>query len=193
MAAESTQVKLQRQKAEQELRKFFPDKPEVVAQIMQPICELLKTFSFAHPWMKVKIHEAWSKAAPDCIKQCTEFLNAMDQFAKTLDKQDERVVNQANAASNNIWKDPNATFEQKRDADREVRNDQYSHQKAMRKDTTDTIKSVLKTVGGVAGMAVVAVASKDAYKAHSRASAIRAFSIEGALNGVAKVIKAIKK
>lgn len=193
MDAESTRVKVQRQKAEQELQKIFPDKPEVVAQIMQPICELLKTFSLAHPWMKVKIHEAWSKAAPDCIKQCAEFLNAMDQFAQTLDEQDERVVNQANAASNNIWKDPNATFEQKRDADRDVRSDQYDHQEAMRKDTTATIKSVLKTVGGVAGMAVVAMAGKDAYKAHSRASAIRSFSIEGALNGVAKVIKAIKK
>ena len=193
MDAESTRVKVQRQKAEQELQKIFPDKPEVVAQIMQPICELLKTFSLAHPWMKVKIHEAWSKAASDCIEKCAEFLNAMDQFAKTLDKQDERVVNQANAASNNIWKDPNATFEQKRDADRDVRSDQYDHQEAMRKDTTATIKSVLKTVGGVAGMAVVAMAGKDAYKAHSRASAIRSFSIEGALNGVAKVIKAIKK
>ena len=193
MDVESTRVKVQRQKAEQELQKIFPDKPEVVAQIMQPICELLKTVSLAHPWMKVKIHEAWSKAAPDCIKQCAEFLNAMDEFAKTLDKQDERVVNQANAASNNIWKDPNATFEQKRDADRDVRNDQYSHQKAMRKDTTDTIKSVLKVVGGVASVVVVAVSGKDAYKAHSRASAISSFSIEGALNGVAKVIKAIKK
>ena len=193
MDAESTRVKVQRQKAEQELQKIFPDKPEVVAQIMQPICELLKTFSLAHPWMKVKIHEAWSKAAPDCIKQCAEFLDAMDRFAQTLDEQDERVVNQANAASNNIWKDPNATFEQKRDADRDVRSDQYDHQEAMRKDTTATIKSVLKTVGGVAGMAVVAMAGKDAYKAHSRASAIRSFSIEGALNGVAKVIKAIKK
>lgn len=193
MDAESTRVKVQRQKAEQELQKIFPDKPEVVAQIMQPICELLKTFSLAHPWMKVKIHEAWSKAAPDCIKQCAEFLDAMDRFAQTLDEQDERVVNQANAASNNIWKDPNATFEQKRDADRDVRSDQYDHQEAMRKDTTATIKSVLKTVGGVAGMAMVAMAGKDAYKAHSRASAIRSFSIEGALNGVAKVIKAIKK
>ena len=193
MDAESTRVKVQRQKAEQELQKIFPDKPEVVAQIMQPICELLKTVSFAHPWMKVKIHEAWSKAAPDCIKQCAEFLNAMDQFAKTLDKQDERVVNQANAASNNIWNDPNATFEQKRDADRDVRNDQYSHQKAMRKDTTDTIKSVLKTVGSLAGVAVVAMTSKDAYKAYSKSKAISSFSIEGALNGVAKVIKAIKK
>lgn len=193
MDAESTRVKVQRQKAEQELQKIFPDKPEVVAQIMQPICELLKTFSLAHPWMKVKIHEAWSKAAPDCIEKCAEFLNAMDQFAKTLDKQDERVVNQANAASNNIWKDPNATFEQKRDADRDVRSDQYDHQEAMRKDTTATIKSVLKTVGGVAGVIAVAVSGKDAYKAYSRASAIRSFSIEGALNGVAKVIKAIKK
>lgn len=193
MAAESTRVEVQCQKAEQELRKFFPDKPEVVAQIMQPICELLKTISFAHPWMRVKIQEAWSKAAPDCIEQCTEFLKAMDKFAQTLDKQDERVVNQANAASNNIWKDPNATFEQKRDADRDVRSDQYSHQKAMRKDTTDTIKSVLKVVGGVASVAVVAVTGKDAYKAHSRSRAISSFSIEGALNGVAKVIKAIKK
>lgn len=193
MDAESTRVKVQRQKAEQELQKIFPDKPEVVAQIMQPICELLKTFSLAHPWMKVKIHEAWSKAAPDCIKQCAEFLDAMDRFAQTLDEQDERVVNQANAASNNIWKDPNATFEQKRDADRDVRSDQYDHQEAMRKDTTATIKSALKVVGGVAGVIAVAVSGKDAYKAHSRASAIRSFSIEGALNGVAKVIKAIKK
>lgn len=193
MSTENMRVRVQQQAAEQELQKIFPGRADVVAQIMKPICELLQTVSLAHPYMQMKIQEAWSKAAPDCIEKCAEFMDAMNRFAQTLDKQDERVVNQSNAASNHIWNDPNATFEQKRDADRDVINTQYGHQETMRDKTAATVKSVLKIAGGVAGVAVVALSGKDAYKTHSRSRAIRSFSPEGALNGIASIIKAIKK
>lgn len=186
------------------LKTVLPMAPEIVKELISPICDTVKTCYCKDELTQIELRKIWASVAPQYLEQFENFINLMGQVVDTIHEYDKLTIDQSNMIIEHICSDLSVPFEEKQSAIREIIRDQNNHKEAQTKSYVAGGLGVLGIASGTFLVKTVSdnrtkrivEAAKLAQKAQ-KFSALASFSWAATIkergNAVVNIWNAIKK
>lgn len=130
------------------LEAILPMAPEVVKELISPICDTVKTCYCKEELTQIELKKIWASVAPQYLEQFGNFINLMGQVVDTIHEYDKLTVEQTNMIIEHICSDPSASFEEKQSAIRETIQNQQNHKEEQTKTYVKALGIAAGTISG---------------------------------------------